>query len=83
MLFPEYEAFNFEKSEYTTGVDGERVCFVNKLVLSKEKISHIDAENNIFALKEDTIVILCTETAKDMIEAAGIKDIRFTELPVE
>lgn len=83
MIFPEYEAFNFEKSDYTTGVDGERVCFINKLVLSEEKLSHIDVENNIFALKEDTIVIFCTETAKNMIEAAGIKDVSFTELPVE
>ena len=83
MIFPEYEAFNLEKSDYTTGVDGERVCFINKLVLSEEKLSHINVENNIFVLKEDTIVIICTETAKNMIESVGIKDIRFTELPVE
>ena len=83
MIFPEYEAFNFEKSDYTTGVDGERVCFINKLVLSEEQLSHINVENNIFVLKEDTIVILCTETAKNMIKAAGIKDVGFTELPVE
>ena len=28
-------------------------------------------------------IIICTEIAKDMIEAAGIKDVDFTELPVE
>ena len=38
---------------------------------------------HIFALKEASVIILCTETAKDMIEAVGIKDVRFTELPVE
>ena len=83
MIFPEYEAFNFEKSKYDAGPYGDGIYFITKLVLSKEKLSHVDVENNIFVLKENTIPIICTETAKDMIEAAGIKDVRFTELPVE
>ena len=83
MIFPEYEAFNFEKSKYDTGPYGDGIYFITKLVLSKEKLSHVDVENNIFVLKENTIPIICTETAKDMIEAAGIKDVSFTELPVE
>lgn len=83
MIFPEYEAFNFEKSKYETGIDGERVCLIDKLVLSKEKLSHVDTANNIFVIKETNLDIICTETAKDMIEAVGIKDVSFTELPVE
>ncbi len=81
MLFPEYEAFNFEKSKYD--LFGKYIALIDDIVLSGEKLSHVDAENNIFALKEKNTIIICTETAKDMIEAAGIKDIRFTELPVE
>ena len=87
MIFPEYEAFNFEKSEYTSGIDygidDMGILSINKLVLSKEKLSQMGPENNIFALKEKRVIIFCTEIAKDMIEAAGIKDVSFTELPVE
>ncbi len=83
MIFPEYEVLNLEKSKYDTGPYGDDVCMIDKIVLSKEKISHVDAENNIFALKESSVIIICTETAKNMIEAADIKDVRFTELPVE
>lgn len=83
MIFPEYEAFNFEKSEYDAGIDGEGIWLIDKLVLSKEKLSQVGTENNVFALKEKRIIIICTETAKNMIEAAGIKDVDFTELPVE
>ena len=81
MIFPEYEAFNFEKSRYT--LFRNRILDLEKLVLSKEKLSHVDTANNIFVIKETVLDIVCTETAKDMIEAAGIKDVRFTELPVE
>ena len=83
MIFPECEAFNFEKSEYDAGIDGEGIGLIDKLVLSKEKLSHVAVANNIFALKETPVIIICTETAKDMIDAAGIKDVRFTGLPVE
>ena len=83
MTFPEYEVLNLEKSEYDTGPYGDDVCMIDKIVLSKEKLSHVYAENNIFALKESSVIILCTETAKNMIEAAGIKDVSFTEVPVE
>lgn len=83
MIFPEYEVLNLEKSEYDTGPYGDDVCMIDKIVLSKEKLSHVAVANNIFALKESSVIILCTETAKDMIESAGIKDVRFTALPVE
>ena len=83
MIFPEYEAFNFEKSEYDTGPYGKGICLIDKLVLSKKKLSQVDVENNIFVLKETDLDIVCTETAKNMIESAGIKDVRFTELPAE
>ncbi len=81
MLFPEYEVFNFEKSKYD--LFGKYIALIDDIVLSGEKLSHVDAENNIFALKEKSTIIICTETAKDMIEAAGIKDVDFAELPVE
>lgn len=83
ILFPEYDAFNFKKSEYDTGIDGEGVCLIDKLVLSKEKLFLVDKTNNIFVLKETKLDVICTEIAKNMIESAGIKDVRFTELPVE
>ena len=83
MIFPEYEAFNFEKSEYDAGIDGEGIWLIDRLVLSREKLSQVGTENKIFALKEKSMIIICTDTAKDMIEAAGIKDVSFTELPVE
>ncbi len=81
MLFPEYEAFNFEKSKYS--LYGKHIVQVYDIVLDAEKIHTHEGSNGIFALKEKNTIILCTETAKNMIEAAGIKDIRFTELPVE
>ena len=87
MIFPEYEVLNLEKAEYTSGIDygidDIEILSINKIVLSKEKLSHVDVANNIFAMEEASTLILCTEIAKDMIEAAGIKGVRFTELPVE
>ena len=81
MIFPEYEVFNFDKSRYILFRD--KILDLEELVLSKEKLSHVDIANNIFVIKETDLDIICTETAKDMIETAGIKDVRFTELPVE
>ena len=69
------------RAEYK--IDGEGVCLIDKLVLSKEKLFLVDTSNNIFVLKETKLDIICTEIAKNMIESAGIKDVRFTELPVE
>ena len=83
MIFPEYEVLNLEKSEYDTGPYGDDVCIIDKIVLSKEKLSYMNVSNNIFVIKETVLDIVCTETAKNMIESAGIKDVRFTELPVE
>ena len=79
MIFPEYNILNMDKSEYEyfEGV----LDLLGKVVLDKGKLS--DIHNNIFAMKEKSIYIICTETAKDMIETAGIKGVRFTELPVE
>lgn len=56
MIFPECEAFNFEKSEYDAGIDGEGIGLIDNLVLSKEKLSHMSVENNIFALKETPVI---------------------------
>ena len=81
IFFPEYEAFNFDKSQYT--LFRNKILGLKKLVLSKEKLSLIDTSNNIFVLKETKLDVICTEIAKNMIESAGIKDVRFTELPVE
>ena len=81
MIFPEYEVFNFDKSRYILFRD--KILDLEELVLSMEKLSHVDIANNIFVIKETDLDIICTETAKDMIETAGIKDVRFTELSVE
>ena len=81
ILFPEYEAFNFDKSQYT--LFRNKILGLKKLVLSKEKLSLTDTSNNIFVLKETKLDVICTEIAKNMIESAGIKDVRFTKLPVE
>ena len=87
MIFPEYEVLNLKKSKYTSGIDygidDIGVISIDKIVLSREKLSYVDVANNIFAMEEASTLILCTEIAKDMIEAAGIKDVSFTELPVE
>ena len=81
MIFPEYEAFNFEKSKYS--LFGKYIALIDDIVLDADKIHIHEGRNGIFALKEKNTIIICTETAKNMIEAADIKDIRFTELPVE
>ena len=81
VLFPEYEAFNFEKSEYTLFRD--KIVGLKKLVLSEEKLSRIESANNIFVLKETHLDLICTQTAKNAIEAEDIKDVRFTEIPAE
>ncbi len=95
MIFPEYEAFNFEKSKYKSfrevfdfenseyKLSRDGILDLEELVLSKEKLSRVDTVNNIFVIKETNLDVVCTEIAKDMIEAAGIKDVAFTELPVE
>lgn len=84
MIFPECEAFNFEKSEYSEGLREGDIGIIRKLVLSKEKLAiSNNGSNNIFALKEKNNNLFCTEIAKNMIEAAGIKDVRFTEVHVE
>ena len=81
MIFPEYEAFNFEKSKYS--LFGKYIALIDDIVLDADKIHIHEGRNGIFALKEKNTIIICTETVKNMIGAADIKDIRFTELPVE
>ncbi|MGP1444489.1 hypothetical protein [Treponema sp.] len=39
-------------------------------------------ENNLFCLAEKKIILVCTETAKQAIEAAHITGIAFIELEV-
>jgi len=82
MLFPEYEVFNWEKSVYDADEE-KRIRGIDKIVLSKEKLPDIPKENNIFVLQEESIELICTQTAKDLIEQAGIIDVRFIELEVE
>lgn len=81
MIFLEYEVLNMEKSKYS--LFGKYIVQIDDIVLNADKI-HIHGEKNgIFALKEKSTIIICTETAKDMIESVGIKDVSFTEVPVE
>jgi hypothetical protein len=82
MLFPEYEAFNWDKSVYEADEE-KRIFGLDKIVLSKEKLPDIPRENNIFVLREIRTELICTQTAKDLIEQAGIIDVRFIELEVE
>ena len=80
MLFPEYELFNWEKSEYK--IDDGIIWSMDKIVLDKSKVMNTKFENNIFVLKEKKTYLLCTEVAKKAIEDAGLKGIGFEELEV-
>ena len=80
MLFPEYELFNWEKSEYR--YMNNIIATIKKIVLDKSKVEKTKFENNIFVLKEKKTYLLCTEVAKKAIEDAGLKGIGFEELEV-
>ena len=80
MLFPEYELFNWEKSEYR--YMNNIIATIKKIVLDKSKVEKTKFENNIFVLKEKKTYLLCTEVAKKAIEDAGLKGISFEELEV-
>src|SRR5574344_704663 len=82
MLFPEYKVLNWDKSVYDADEE-KRIWGIDKLVISKEKLPDIPGENNIFVLREKRTELICTQTAKDLIEQAGIIDVRFIELEVE
>ena len=86
IIFPEYELLNYEKADFetcTSFVTGkEFVSHIEKLVLDKEKLQKISS-NHFFILKEKKVYLLCTETAKQAIEEAGLTGIAFEEVPVE
>ena len=80
MLFPEYELFNWDKSEYE--IDDGIICSMDKIVLDKSKTENLNIKNNIFILKELPTKLLCTEIAKKAIEDAGLKGMTFKEIEV-
>ena len=86
MIFPEYEVFSWEYSEYTKDISyvtgKEIVTNLKKAVLDKSKVEILPKENNLFCLAEKKIILVCTETAKQAIEAAHITGIAFIELEV-
>ncbi|MDE5581648.1 MAG: hypothetical protein K2I95_09545 [Treponemataceae bacterium] len=81
LVFPEYELFNWDASEYVSDIsfDGRRIVTdTKKIVLDRNKLNAVD--DNFFALKEKSTKFLCTEMAKDAIENAGLTGIGFEEL---
>lgn len=83
LVFPEYELFNWDASEYVSDIsfDGRRIVTdTKKIVLDKNKLNAVD--DNFFVLKEKSTKFLCTEMAKDAIENAGLTGIGFEELEI-
>ena len=81
LVFPEYELFNWDVSEYVSDIsfDGRRIVTdTKKIVLDRNKLNAVD--DNFFVLKEKSTKFLCTEMAKDAIENAGLTGIGFEEL---
>ena len=81
LVFPEYELFDWEASEYVSDIsfDGRRIVTdTKKIVLDRNKLNAVD--DNYFVLKEKSTKFLCTEMAKDAIENAGLAGIGFEEL---
>lgn len=81
LVFPEYELFNWDVSEYVSdiGFGGRRIVTdTKKIVLDRNKLNAVD--DNFFVLKEKSTKFLCTEMAKDAIENAGLTGIGFEEL---
>ncbi len=87
MIFPSYELLNEEKSDceyiYIESLKKQFIRSINNLVLSSNKVYSQDFNNNIFLLEEKKTYLLCTETAKQAIEEAGLTGIAFEEVPVE
>ncbi len=84
LVFPEYELFNWNASEYVSDIsfDGRRIVTdTKKIVLDKNKCNAID--DNFFVLKEKSTKFLCTEVAKEAIENAGLTGIGFEELELD
>lgn len=84
LVFPEYELFDWDKSEYVSDIsfDGRRIVTdTKKIVLDKNKLNVVD--DNFFVLKEKSTKFLCTEIAKNAIENAGLTGIGFEELEIE
>ena len=68
-------------SKYGSKIDDVLSSAVEKLRQASDFVtSKIDEFGEKVTGKID---VICTEIAKNMIESAGIKDVRFTELPVE
>ena len=87
VIFPEYELFNWNKSDYSlfpsNNISSKDISFLRKIVLDNEKIMNRETANQFFVLSESSCNLLCTETAKQAIEDAGLFDIIFEEIPVE
>lgn len=89
MIFPQFKLFNWEESVYTPEISkfsGEKIVTdLEKLILDKKLIEenyNSISKNNIFVLDEESILLLCTETAKQAIEEAGLTGIAFEEVEV-
>ncbi|MDD5929640.1 MAG: hypothetical protein PUC37_07540 [Spirochaetales bacterium] len=86
IIFPEYDLLNYEKSDFETDtsfVTGkEFVSHIEKLVIDKEKLQK-NTSDHFFILQEKKLYLLCTETAKQAIEEAGLIGIAFEEVQVE
>lgn len=87
MQFPSYSLLNWDKSDflkyYNDEINKTIVTRINKLIIDKNKIEVLNFKNNIFHLEEKKTFLLCTETAKQAIEEAGLTGIDFEEVPVE
>ena len=86
IVFPKYKLLNLDKADYETdtvyGSNEKFIWRINKIVLNKESI-HTVKEDNFFCLEEEPLTLICTETAKQAIEEAGLTGIDFEEIPVE
>lgn len=85
IIFPEFELFNWEYSEYRSriGKSGKKhIMFLKKLILDGEKIKNMNFIDNFFVLKELPTRLICTEKAKLAIEKANLTGINFEELEV-
>ena len=84
VIFPKYKILNLEKSDYETdyvyGTEEKFIWRINKIVLNKDALN---IKDNFFCLEEESLTLICTETAKQAIEEAGLTGIAFEEVPVE
>ncbi len=57
--------------------------FIDKLVVSKEKLACIPASEKVFCMSEETGCILATEEGKEAIENAKVEGVDFVELELK